>query len=347
MRAAVLTEHEEPLELREVDTPEPGDDEVLIQTEACGICRSDWHSWKGEMPLGRILGHEPVGTIVEAGDAVEKFAIGDRVVLPFNIVCGRCVNCRSGDSHMCENLELLGYTESLSGAYASHLRVPRADFNCALVPDGFSATDAAALGCRFVTAYHGMTSQVTLNPRKWVAVHGCGGVGLSAVDIASAFGARVIAIDLFDEKLEMAEGFGATEVINAREVDDVSQAIDEIVPGGVDISIDALGIENTVQNSLQSVRAMGTHLQIGQTSDEEDGTVEIPLNHMLYSEISFENTTGFPPHRYPEIFELMEQGLVSPQDLVTKVVSLDDVSDRLEAMSNFETRGVEVIGAFE
>ena len=343
----MLTEYGEPLEIKEVETPQPADDEVLIETEACGICRSDLHSWKGGMPLGRIPGHEPVGTIVEAGDAVEKFDEGDQVVLPYNVVCGRCDNCRAGNSHMCENAQFLGYTESLSGAYASHLRVPRADFNCTHIPDGFSATEMAGLGCRFVTAYHGLTTQTSLDPRKWVAVHGCGGVGLSAIAIASAFGARVVAIDLFDEKLEMAEDFGATEVINATEVEDVPEAVTEIVPGGVDVSIDALGIEDTVQNSMNSIGAMGTHLQIGENFSEDGDLVEIPLNHLLYSQISYKNATGFPPHRYPEIFDLMEQGLVTPHELVTNVVSLDEVSNRLEAMSNYETQGVEVIGEFE
>lgn len=353
MRGAVLKAYGEPLEIEERATPEPEPDEVIIKTEACGICRSDWHAWQGDygwleggkVPLGHILGHEPAGTIVAVGEDVEEYREGDQVVCPFNIVCGKCDRCRNGDSHMCANIVHYGF-EVQPGAFADHIRVPNADFNLARIPDGIEPKEMAALGCRYVTSYHAMVDRAQVEPGEWVAVHGCGGIGLSVVNIANALGGNVVAVDLKDEKLDLAKEMGAVETVNAEDTDDVPGAIQGVTDGGAQLSVDALGIEQTFLNSIHSLDTMGRHMQLGITTAEEEGTVDLPIDYMLHSEMDILTAKGMPPHRYDEIFNMMQSGKLTPGKLVSKEVALEDVTDRLDAMTNFETKGVEVITEF-
>lgn len=356
MRGAVLKEYGEPLEIEERDTPTIDDDEVLVKTEACGICRSDWHGWQGDyawldggaVTKGNILGHEPAGTILETGANIENFAEGDQVVVPFNIVCGKCNKCRDGDSHMCENLLNYGFDDGAQpGAFGTHLRIPNADFNLARIPEGISAHEMAGLGCRYITSYHAIADRSGIDAGDWVAVHGCGGIGLSAVNVATALGGNVIAVDLEDDKLKLAKEMGAVETVNGTDIEDVPGEIQTITNGGAQISVDGLGIRTTCLNSINSVERTGTHVQIGITTSEEEGRIDMPIDYMLHSEIDCITAKGFQPHRYGEIFRLMHEGKIHPEKLVTKHVSLDDINDRLEAMTDFETKGVEVITEFE
>jgi alcohol dehydrogenase len=356
MHGAVLKEYGEPLEIEERPDPDIGSDEVLIKTEACGICRSDWHGWQGDyawmeggaVTKGNILGHEPAGTILETGDQVENFHEDDQVVVPFNIVCGRCDNCRDGNAHMCENILHYGFDDGAQpGAFSTHLCVPNADFNLARIPEGISPDEMAGLGCRFVTSYHAMADRAGIDAGDYVAVHGCGGIGLSAVNVANALGANVIAVDLDNEKLSMAEDMGAVETVHGGNVDDVPGEIHHITDGGAKISLDALGIRETCLNSVNSIATPGTHVQIGITTSDEEGRIDFPIDKMLHAEQDIITAKGFQPHRYKEIFRLMEHDKIEPEKLVTKRVHLDEINNRLEAMTNFETKGVEVITKFE
>jgi alcohol dehydrogenase len=297
--------------------------------------------------LGNILGHEPAGRIVEAGEAVENFAEGDDVVMPFNIVCGKCYNCRDGNAHMCENVRHYGFDDTAQpGAFCTHVVVPNADFNLVRMPDHADHAEMAGLGCRFVTSYHAMADRADIESGDWVAVHGCGGIGLSAVDVATALGANVVAVDLDDGKLDLARDLGAVETVNVREVEDVPGEVHAITDGGAHVSVDGLGIRETVLNSVGSVRSMGTHVQIGITTAEERGRVDLPIDEMLHAEVDFLTAKGLQPHRYDEIFRLMEHGKLHPEKLVTREVALDDINDRLEAMTDYGTKGVEVITTF-
>ncbi len=355
MRGAVLEEYGEPLSIEERQTPSPDPDEVLVEMEACGICRSDWHAWQGDyswmeggaVSRGNVLGHEPAGTIAEVGEDVEGHVEGEDVLLPFNIVCGRCDNCRDGNAHMCENIRHYGFDDNAQpGAFSTHVVVPNAEFNLVSIPEGTSHTELAGLGCRFVTSYHAMADRADIEAGDWVAVHGAGGIGLSAINVATALGANVIAVDLKEEKLSMAEELGAVETINAAETEDVPGAVESITGNGAQISVDGLGIRETMLNSINSVKPMGQHVQLGITTSEEEGRVAIPIDEMLHSEVDLITAKGMEPHRYDEIFRMMEHGKLAPQKLITKEVGLNDINDRLEAMTNFETKGVEVITDF-
>ena len=214
------------------------------------------------------------------------------------------------------------------------------------LPDGVSPIDMAGLGCRFMTSFHGLVHRADVTAGDWVAVHGCGGVGLSAVHIANALGANVVAIDLFDEKLDVATELGAIATINADEVDDVPAEVQAITDGGADISVDALGIAKTCRNSVRSLRKLGQHLQVGLTSREEGGEVSLPTDLMVAQEIEFIGTIGMPRPRYAEIFRMIAGGKLDPASVISETVSLDDVPAKLDAMTTFETVGIPVIDTF-
>ncbi|WP_227377019.1 zinc-dependent alcohol dehydrogenase family protein [Haladaptatus halobius] len=348
MKAAVLKAYGEPLAIEEVSEPDPAEHGVVVETEACGICRSDWHAWQGhgewaddQVPVGQILGHEPAGRVAAVGERVESVRESDRIAVPFNLGRGHCGYCRNGHGNVCENGIALGFEEAAPGAFAERVHVPYADYNAVHLPDGVSPVEMAGLGCRFVTAYHALAHRADLTPGDWVAVHGCGGVGLSAVHVADALGANVVAVDVDDAKLDRARELGADETIDARG-EDVPATIRTRV-GGAHVSVDALGIAETCRNSVDCLRRQGQHVQLGLTTDEERGEVSLPTDAMTMREITFIGSRGMPPSRYGELLRMLERGALSPEKLVTKTVSLADVPARLAAMSEFETTGIEVV----
>jgi D-arabinose 1-dehydrogenase-like Zn-dependent alcohol dehydrogenase len=289
------------------------------------------------------MGHEPAGTVVEVGDDVESVREGDRVTVPFNLADGTCPRCRRGHTHKCENGHSLGFHESVPGAFAEEVHAPWADVNAIRLPDGVSTEEMAALGCRFMTSFHAIAHRADLSAGDRVAVHGCGGIGLSAVNVAAALGATVVAVDLFDEKLAMAEDLGADETINARDVADVPGEVRDVTDGGADVSVDALGIAETCRNSVHSLDTFGQHVQVGLTTKAEGGEVSLPTDLMVRKEIEFIGSHGMQPTRYDEIFRMVERGRVRPDAVVTRRVGLDDLNDRLAAMTEYDTRGIEII----
>lgn len=349
-RAAVLTDYDEPLEITDLDSSEPDADGVVIETEACGICRSDWHGWKGHWPgtppKGHVLGHEPAGTVIAVGDDVHQFSVGDQVGIPFNIACGHCPHCWHGQSQQCSNGLSLGFSPELSGAFTSEFHIPHADFNATDLPAGMSATEMAGLGCRFATSFHGLAHQADVEAGDWLAVHGCGGLGLSAVQIATALGANVVAVDLNDDALDLATEVGAVETVNVTEVADVPEEVQSITNGGADVSIDALGIADTCQNSVHSLGTQGQHVQIGMTTDEEAGEVSLPVDAIVDGELELVGVKGMPPNRYDELLQMIVTDKLDPGKLITDEVALEEVSARLQSMDNFDTVGIEVVTSF-
>jgi D-arabinose 1-dehydrogenase-like Zn-dependent alcohol dehydrogenase len=350
MRAAVLWEYGEPLDITDVERPSAANHGVIVDVETCGICRSDWRGWQGDYErmdlIGQVMGHEPAGTVIEAGDEVEYLRKGDEVVVPFRIADGTCPRCRNGHTHVCENGPSLGFHASVPGAFGEEIHVPWTDVNVSLLPDGVSTVEMAGLGCRFMTSFHALAYRTDVSAGDWVAVRGCGGIGLSAVDVATALGGNIVAIDLDDEKLDLARGLGAEETVNVREVEDVPGTVHDITDGGADVSVDALGIAETYQNSVDSLDYFGQHVQIGLTTKEEGGYVPLPTDEMVRKELEFIGTYGMQPTRYDEIFRMVERDRIHPAELVSRQVSLDDLNDRLTAMTDFETQGIEVITGY-
>ncbi|WP_435118093.1 zinc-dependent alcohol dehydrogenase family protein [Halolamina sp. C58] len=349
MRAAVLREYGEPLDVTELPDPEPAPDGAVVHVEACGICRSDWHAWQGhgewaddQVPLDYVLGHEPAGRVVAVGEDVDRVAVGDRVVVPFSLGCGGCGECRTGHGNTCEDGLALGFESAVPGAFAEKVGVPHADHNLQTLPEGVSFRDVAAVGCRYMTAFHALAHRADVGGGDWVAVHGCGGVGLSAVQIADALGARPIAVDVSDAALARAADVGASETVNGSDMD-VVEEIHELTDGGAAVSLDALGRAETARNSVQCLRSRGTHVQVGLTTDAEKGEVSLPTDWMTRWEIDWLGSRGMPPARFDELLAMVDDGTLDPGALVGREVGLDDVSDRLAAMTDYDTDGIEIL----
>jgi alcohol dehydrogenase len=355
MRAVVFEEVGQKMNVAEVDRPEADPGGIVVETEACGICRSDWHAWRGdwdwvgvEPTPGLVFGHEPVGTVKAVGEDVETIAVGDRVCVPFNLSDGTCRFCKRGRANICERVIPLGFVSFQPGAFAEEFPVRNADHNVVKLPDGVDPVDVAGLGCRFATAFHGLVHRVDITPGDWVAVHGCGGVGLSAVHIADALGANVVAIDLAEEKLERAADLGADETVDVTGVEDVPRAVTGHTPNnrGVEVSVDALGIAETCRNSVNSLGKGGQNLQIGLTTSEEQGEVSLPVDRIVMEEREFVGSFGMPPHEYEEIFSMMERDKIDPGRIVSKTVALEDVPDVIASMGEYETVGIPVCTEF-
>ncbi|RLM39726.1 zinc-dependent alcohol dehydrogenase family protein [Haloarcula sp. Atlit-120R] len=353
MRAAVLEAYDEPLAVRDRDPPTPDPDGAVVAVEACGICRSDWHAWQGhgdwaddDVPIGQVLGHEPAGRVVEAGDRVTTVSSGDRVVVPFNLGDGTCGYCRNGHGNVCTGGWALGFESDVPGAFAEQVAVPQADYNLVGLPDSVDFDAAAALGCRYVTAFHALAHRADIAAGDRVAVHGCGGLGLAAVQIASALGASVIAVDIREDPLAMARDVGATAVVDASAVADVPAAIEAETDGGAEVSVDALGRAETCRNSVRCLRPRGTHVQVGLTTDAERGEVALPTDWITRWDIDVLGSRGMPPSRYDELLRLVADGTLNPGALVTRRVALEEVSERLAAMTDYGTDGIELVTEF-
>lgn len=353
MHALVLEEYGEPLVLESVDAPEPAAHGAVVEVEACGICRSDWHAWQGhgewaddQVPPGQILGHEPAGRVVDVGEQVSEVSVGDAVAVPFNLGDGTCPQCRNGYGNVCDDGYALGFEADAPGAFAEQVHVPHADFNAVVLPATVSADDVAALGCRYTTAFHALSHRAAVGGGDWVAIHGCGGLGLAGVQIAGALGASVVAVDVREEPLSMASDLGADVTVDANVTDDVPGTIQDQTDGGADVSVDALGRAETCRNSVECLATRGSHVQVGLTTEAEKGEVSLPIDAMTRWDVDFLGSRGMPPSRYDELLTMMAAGRLDPGALVTNRVSLTEVSDRLAAMSGYETSGIEVVAEF-
>jgi D-arabinose 1-dehydrogenase-like Zn-dependent alcohol dehydrogenase len=347
MKAAVMTEFKSPLKLQELADPKLGPDDALIRTEACGICRSDWHLWQGDwtwigvkVGLPLVMGHEFSGTVEEVGANVQNFKAGDRVTLPFHMGCGKCEYCYTGRSNLCYAHGFVGI--HFNGGYGRLAAVPAADVNLVHLPDEVDFLSASALGCRFMTSYHGIVNRAMVKPGESVAVFGAGGIGLSAVQIASALGARVIAVDIDDKKLEWAKREGADATVNASKANAV-EAVKETTNGGADVSVDALGSSKTAIAAVSSLRKGGRHLQIGLTTADDKGMMSLPVDAMVLQEIQLVGSLGCPTTSFHGLLSLVSTGKLAPKRLVGATVPLTKVNDVLNSMTNYATTGFNVI----
>lgn len=343
MRAVVFERFGEPAEVREVADPEPKEHGVVVRVEATGLCRSDWHGWQGHDPditLPHVPGHELAGVVEAVGDRVTGWRPGDRVTVPFVCACGSCAACAAGDQQVCERQTQPGFTHW--GSFAQFVALDHADVNLVAVPEEMSFATAASLGCRFATAFRAVVQQGRVAAGEWVAVHGCGGVGLSAVMIAAASGARVVAVDVSPRALDLARKFGAAECVDASKVPDTAAAIHAVTGGGAHLSLDALGSPATCAASVDGLRRRGRHIQVG-LLPSESGTTPVPMARAIALELELLGSHGMAAHTYPPMLELVRTGVLRPDLLVTSTIPLDAVSAALEAMGSAPGAGVTVI----
>lgn len=346
MRALIYDDFRHPIRLAELADPTPTADGVVIQVAASGLCRSDWHGWMGHDPDIRpphVPGHELAGIVVAAGSQVRRWRNGDRATLPFCLGCGHCPQCQSGNQQICDHYYQPGFTGW--GSFAEFVAVPYADVNLVALPENIDFVSAAILGCRFITAYRALVVQGRAQPGDWVAVHGCGGVGLSAILIAGAVGAPVIAIDISEEKLAFARKLGAAATLNAHTCPDIPGAIRELTGGGAHISMDALGSTATCLNSIACLRKRGRHLQVGLMTAEHQAP-PIPMGPVIAKELELLGSHGMQAHQYPGMLQLINSGRLNPQQLLGKTVTLEQAAAELPLMDQFPGIGVTVIDRF-
>lgn len=347
MRAAVFDEANAPLEVREVAEPSCPHDGVLVEVEACGVCRSDWHAWKGADPdvtPPHVPGHEFAGRVIEVGPDCRRFQRGDRVTAPFILACGHCPECLGGDPTVCGDQAVIGFTAW--GAFAERLPLPRADFNLVVLPDEIGFVEAAGMGCRVTTAFRALVDRAGLQPGEWLAVHGCGGVGLAAVMIGAALGAPVLAVDVNEKALTLAAEFGASKTLNAGDCADVGDAIRDQTGGGAQVSLDALGVTETFHNSIRGLARLGRHVQIGMPLGRH-AEPSLPLLELVYArQIAIMGTRGIAAGRFPALFAMIASGRLDPARLVTKTIALEDAGAALAAMDGYAGSGITVIDRF-
>jgi len=352
MRAAVVEALNEPLKVRQVPDPECPADGAIVRVGANGICRTDWHLWTGDWTWRGlainppfVLGHEFSGTLEEVGSQVSGWKRGDRVVFPMNPGEGTCEWCRSGHQHICDSVADLVPGVAYWGAFAEYVAVRHAEVNLVRLPDSMSFVDSASLACRYMAAFHGIVDEAAVRGGEWVAVHGCGGMGLSAVQIAAAVGGRVIAIDISEKALAAARELGASYTVNTS-MESPVDAVKALTGGGAHVSVDALGIDVTCRNSVLCLRKRGRHVQLGHTTRKEAGYVGLPIDVILLNELKLLGAFGMQSHGYGTMLAMCEAGLLQPGKVVRQTVGLEGITGVLQAMGSFGTTGVVVIDQF-
>ncbi|MEM9032020.1 MAG: zinc-dependent alcohol dehydrogenase family protein [Pseudomonadota bacterium] len=343
MRAAVLREYNADLSLEDVPEPDCPEDGVVLQVLACGVCRSDWHGWVGEHPRvkpGQIGGHEYCGEVVDAGPRATH-SVGERLIAPFILACGTCPSCASGHSNTCPNQRLPGFVEP--GAFAEYVAVPF-DHNLAALPASLSPTVAAGLGCRVTTAWHALTGRAALQAGEWLAVHGTGGIGLACLLLGQALGARVVVVDIVEEKLIHAKELGAEAYVNAN-AGDTAQLIRDITSGGAHVSVEALGIPETVNASLECLRPLGRHVQVGMPVGHT-ARMEVNLSAVYQGNLALYGTRGMPAWKYPSLLGMITSGRVDVSAMIAREIGLSGVSTELRAMGGPTPPGVAVVTDF-
>ena len=346
MKAVIYRAFSERPEIEQLPDPTPRADAVVLRVMASGVCLSDWHGWRGTDPdikLPHVPGHELAGVVEAVGADVSKWQVGDRVTVPFVGGCGKCPECHSGNHQVCDFQFQPGFTHW--GSFAEYVAIHYADVNLVRLPEAMKFQTAASLGCRFATSFRAIVDQGEVTAGQWVVVHGCGGVGLSAIMIASALGANVVAVDIADNKLQLAREVGAVATLNASAVDDLADAVRDLTGGGAHVSVDAIGNAEVCFNSIDSLRKRGRHVQIGLLVGDNNWP-RIPMDKVLANELQIVGSHGMQAHRYVEMMDMISSGRLSPEKLIGRTIGLDESIEALVSMSEFRSNGVTIITSF-
>lgn len=346
MKALVIESFQQTPSIQTVPDPEVPENGVILEVKSSGLCRSDWHGWMGhdtDIRLPHVPGHEFAGVIREVGKGVKNWKIGDRVTVPFVCACGICPTCHSGNQQICDDQFQPGFTHW--GSFAEYVAVHRAETNLVRLPDSVSFEAAASLGCRFATSFRAVIAQGKVSGGQWVVIHGCGGVGLSAIMIAAALGAKVIGVDISEEKLALAKAAGAHVLLNGKLISDIPTAIMDLTQGGAHVSVDALGSKITCYNSIASLRKRGKHIQVGLMAGSQSNP-EIPMHLIIAKELEILGSHGMQAHAYPEMIQMIQAGNLAPQNLIGRRISLEQAVKELPAMDEFRENGMVMIDRF-
>jgi 6-hydroxycyclohex-1-ene-1-carbonyl-CoA dehydrogenase len=335
MKAAVFHGPKQPLKIEEVETPKIESHEILVKIAACGVCNTDMHYIDNGVQTFKkpplILGHEPSGIVEEAGAGVKNFKVGDRVLIPPVFSCGYCANCRLGRENICFNMVMLG--NHIDGAFAEYTKVPAKD--CQHLPEELPLEESSIIADAISTPYHAVKNRAQVRPGDSVVVFGCGGVGINVVQVASAAGGSVIAVDIVDYKLDMAKKLGAQHTINSSGKEDKAllKEIRILTGGGADIAIEAIGNPKTIELASAAVKAGGLHCQVGYTHHS------VPMNagRLMFREIEIKGSLGCRPVDYPNIIEMVKTGKIQLEPVVTHKFKLEDIDKAFDLMRKGES----------
>ncbi len=328
MKAAVFHGPNQPLALETVPRPEPGAGELLIKVAACGVCHTDMHYIDHGVPTFKkpplILGHEPSGTVAGLGKGATGFKEGDRVLLPAVLTCGHCEACRTGRENICANNIMFG--NNVDGAYAEYLVAPAKDtFH---LPDEIPLKEGSIIADAVSTPFHAVKNRANVQPGDSVVVLGCGGVGINLVQVASAVGGSVIAVDISNEKLEWARKFGADVTINAKEDENWTKTVRKLTDGGADVAIEAIGNPVTIETAFKALRTGGRLIVLGFT----DKDISLNAGRIMYREMEILGSLGCRPVDYPKLIELCRLGKIKIKELVTARFPLERINDAFDLL---------------
>lgn len=320
--------------------PEPGPDDALVRVMAAGICHSDAHYRAGKSrvePLPLTLGHEVAGVVEKVGSSVSKFKSGDRVCLHYLATCGKCDYCEEGNEQFCGTGKMIG--KYRDGGYAEFILMPaRSLFH---LPDEIPFEQGAILMCSSATSMHAL-NKARLKAGETVAVFGVGGLGLSAIQLAKAFGAgQVFAVDINGAKLAMANDMGAV-AIDAANVDPVKE-LKRLTNGrGADVALELIGLPLTMRQTVQSLAIQGRAALVGIT----DKTFEIaPYEEVLNREAEIIGVSDHLASELPLLIEWVRQGKLNLSNIVTSTIPLDAdaINETLDGLEKFGDEGRVVI----
>ncbi len=328
MKAVVLHGDGAGLKIEDIPVPRIESDQILVKVAACGVCHTDLHYIEHGVPTFKkppiVLGHEASGTVEEAGVSVSDFKKGDRVLIPAVLTCGHCTLCRMGRENICANMQMLG--NHFDGAYAEYVAVPAKDV--LTLPQSIPLEDASIIADAISTPYHAIKNRARVQPGDTVVIFGCGGVGINAVQLASAAGGYVIAVDINDRKLEWATRFGAAQTVNASKVERVSKQIKKMTGGGADIAMEVIGNPRTIEEAFDCVRVGGRLCVVGYTNE----AIKIVAGKIMFKEIEVVGSLGCRPLDYVPLIRMVEQGRIDLQRLITHRFPLDEIDKAFQVM---------------
>lgn len=318
MKAVRFIGIDQPLQMQDIPVPEISAWDVLVKVKAAGICHSDAHYRKGISPVKPVpltLGHEVAGIIEKVGTNVTNLKPGDRVCLHYNLSCGDCYHCTTGNDQFCEKVLMIGHYTN--GGYAEYIAVPAR--NAILLPDEIPFDQGATLMCASATAFHALRKS-RLKGGETVAVFGAGGLGQSAIQLAKALGAiEVFAVDINEDKLSLAAQYDAIP-INAKEADPVAE-IKRLTNGkGVDVAIEMIGLSKTMKQALQIAGVLGRVVVVGVSNQP----LEIQTyTELLGNEVELIGSNDHHLQELPILLDLARRGVLDTSQVVTQTIALD------------------------
>ncbi len=327
MKAAIFHGSGKPLTVEQVPDPVPAPHELLIRVAGCGVCHTDLHYLDHGTPTFKdppmILGHEVSGTVEDTGSEVSGFDRGDHVLAAAVLSCGSCEACRIGRENICQRSLMLG--NHTDGGYAEFVTVSAKDvFH---LPEEIPLVEGSVIADAVTTPYHAVINRGRVAPGDWVVVVGCGGVGLNVVQMAAAVGARVVAIDVAPEKIEWARRLGATEAFDPGAVDRPDKEIRKFTGGGAHVAFEVVGKAATQELALTGLRTGGRLVLVGYSPEK----MALNAGRVMFRELEIVGSLGCRPVDYPRVIELVRQGRVRVEELVTHQYSLDDIDQALDA----------------